>query len=232
MTRASPKPLRAGELASYLAESRGLERDYIGELVHSRRWAWRVAGGCGILALLGLGLGIAGLAQPPAPPVVLRVDNATGAVERVTLMTAEETSYGEVVDTYWLNQYVLHRESYDYNTLQLNYDTTALLSAPAVQREYYRLYEGSEARDQVLADRVRITVRIQSIQPNGQGQATVRFSTQETSPNGITPPRQHRIATIAYTYVNGPMQAGDRRMNPLGFQVTSYRTDPEILSGN
>ena len=231
MTRRNPRPIRANQLKSYLEESQGLERDYIGELLTSRRWAWRVAGGCGVIAVLGVSAGIASFLQPAIPPLVLRVDNATGAVERVSLMQEQETSYGEVVDEYWLNQYILNRENYDYNTIQLNYDTTALLSAPPIQQEYYKLFEGAAARDQVLSNKARIVVRVRSIQPNGKGQATVRFSTQQLNSNGTKAPQQHQIATIGYAYVNGPMRASDRRINPLGFQVTSYRADPETLAG-
>lgn len=230
MRKKEPKPVKAQELQTYIAESRGLERDYIGELVGSRKRAWWAAGAAFVLGLAGLGVGIAGFSQPAPPPLVLRVDNATGAVERVTVMREHETSYGEVVDEYWLNQYVLNRESYDYNTIQLNYDTTALLSSPTVQQEYYKLFDGPNARDRVLSNKARIVVTVRSIQPNGRGQATVRFSTQQFNSNGTQEPPQHQIATIGYTYVNSPMNASDRRINPLGFQVTSYRADPEVLS--
>ena len=37
------------------------------------------------------------------------------------------------------------------------------------------------------------------------------------------------IATIAFAYVKAPMAEGDRLRNPLGFQVTSYRADPEVV---
>ena len=81
-----------------------------------------------VLAFLGLGAGWAGLSQEAPDPLILRVDNATGNVDLVTTMKEQETSYGEVVDSYFLNKYVLNRESYDYDTIQTLYDTTALLS--------------------------------------------------------------------------------------------------------
>lgn len=232
MKKRETKKVRADELNSYMDESRGLERDYIGELVGSRRRAWFAAGAFGILGVLGVAAGIAGLSQTAPDPVVLRVDNATGAVDRVTVMREHETSYGEVVDQYWLNQYVLNRESYDYDTIQLTYDTTALLSSPDVQQQYYKVFEGSNARDVVLSNRARIVVSVRSIQPNGRGQATVRFRVQQVNRNGTTENPENLIATIGYTYVNAPMSAADRRINPLGFQVTSYRVDPETLSTN
>lgn len=226
------KPVKAQQLNSYYEESRGLERELINEFIKSRKTAWRVAGGVGIFGLFGMICGVVGFSQPAPTPLVLRVDNTTGAVDVISVMREHETSYGEVVDRYWLNQYVLNRETYDYDTIQLNYDTTALLSAGAVQQEFYKIYEGEEARDKVLSNKARITVKVRSIQPNGRGQATVRFTTQQHESSGTVGPKQHQIATIGYTYVGAPMKSSDRLLNPLGFQVTSYRADPEILLNN
>ena len=38
-----------------------------------------------------------------------------------------------------------------------------------------------------------------------------------------------RIATVAFTFTKAPMAEGDRLRNPLGFQVTSYRSDAEVV---
>ncbi|MCZ2327841.1 virB8 family protein, partial [Bartonella sp. F02] len=200
--------------------------------VKSRRNAWRIAGITCVFGLLGMACGVVGFSQPAPTPLILRVDNATGAVDVVSVMREHETSYGEVVDIYWLNQYVLNRESYDYDTIQLTYDTAALLSAPNVQQEFFSIYDGDNARDRVLANRARITVKVRSIQPNGRGQATIRFTTQKHNSNGTYEPQQHMIATVGYTYVGAPMKSSDRLLNPLGFQITSYRVDPEMLSNN
>ncbi|WP_074381488.1 virB8 family protein [Bartonella doshiae] len=232
MKRKQVKPVKAEQLNSYYEESRGLERELISEFIRSRKTAWRVAGAIGIFGLFGMMCGVVGFSQPAPTPLVLRVDNATGAVDVISVMREHETSYGEVVDRYWLNQYVLNRETYDYDTIQLNYDTAALLSAPTVQQEFYKIYDGENARDKVLSNKARITVKVRSIQPNGRGQAIVRFTTQQHDSNGVAEPKQHQIATIGYTYVGAPMKSSDRLLNPLGFQVTSYRSDPEVLLNN
>ena len=36
------------------------------------------------------------------------------------------------------------------------------------------------------------------------------------------------IATLTFAYTKAPMLESDRIRNPLGFQVDSYRADPEI----
>lgn len=227
------KRIRTEGFDQYLVETRGLERDYIGEVLKSRKSAWMMAAGCMMLAVLGVGAGWAGLSQDAPDPLILRVDNATGNVDVMTTTKEAETTYGEVVDIYFLNKYVLNRESYDYDTIQSLYDTTALLSNPAVQREYYALFEGQNARDKTLSNRTKIIVHARSISPSaGGGTAVVRFTTQRRHTNGTTEAPQNWIATIGYTYINAPISAADRRINPLGFQVISYRVDPESVATN
>ena len=109
------------------------------------------------------------------------------------------------------------------------------MSDPEVQREYYALFEGAQARDNVLKDRTKIVVQIRSITPTPEtdspgGTAVVRFSTQLKHSNGSLEPLQNWIATIGYTYKDATMSSMDRRINPLGFQITSYRVDPETLT--
>lgn len=239
-------PLRSEDVQQYLEESRGLERDYRAEVLHSRQIAWRLVLGSSTLTAVSL---LALLCLTPLKtntPFVLRVDNATGHVDVLTTLRMSERSYGEVVDSYFLNQYVLNREGYDYTTLQSAYNTTALLSDPDVQRDYYALFEGSQARDKVLKNHAKIIVSVRSITPTpegatpetgspgtgspGSGIAVVRFSTQVKHSNGHNEPLHHWIATIGYTYKDAVISSFDRRINPLGFQVTSYRVDPETLN--
>ena len=224
--------MRATDLAQYLEESRGLERDYLEELVRSRRAAWRVAVSAAVLLAAALAA-MASLAPlKRVEGFVLRVDNATGAVDVVTSLRDGQASYGEVVDRYFVNRYVLHREGYEYETLQTAYDSTTLMSSPEVQREYAALFDGPKARDKVLVNRARIQVKVRSITPGTTSNtALVRFATRTVRADGGAEPEQSLVATIGFRYVGGPMREQDRLVNPLGFQVTSYRVDPEIVGG-
>ena len=214
----------------YLEESRGLERDLLLEQRRSRRAAWRVAAvSWALLALSLLGFALL-LPLKRVEPFVVRVDNATGAVDIVTVLKTTPESYGEAVDKYWLNRYVLARESYDHETVQATYDATVLLSMPAVQREFQAIYDGQEARDRVLGNRIRLVVRVRSITP-AKDTAMVRFVRSRRATDGSSEIEESLVASIGFRYVAAPMREEDRLVNPLGFQVTSYRVDPETLSG-
>lgn len=226
------RPIKSKKIAHYLAESRGLERDYIGEILNSRKWAWIIASVFGGLALFGLIAGVIGIQREVPPPVVLRVDNATGAVDGVQTMAEKEATYGEITDQYWLNQYVLNRESYDDNTIQKSYEATGLMSTPEVAHQYQALYRGANARDQVLGKYARIAVTVRSIVPDVEmGIGSVRFTTQQMHSNGTKKAPRNWIATVRYHYLRKvAMKPEARRINLLGFQVSSYRIDPETLA--
>jgi type IV secretion system protein VirB8 len=225
-------PIASEDLGAYLAESRGLERDYLREVLRSRRAAWRAAATAASIAFVSLavtGIQIKESAKP-VPPFILRVDNATGQTDVLSVMKTREDSYGDIVDRYWLSQYVLHRESYDYQTIQVDYNATGLMSTAEVAADYRHTFEGDTARDKVLSDKARILVDMETppVLNQGTSTATVRFKTvlhwQNSRPDEV----RHWVATVAYRYVNSAMKPQDRLINPLGFQVQSYRVDPEL----
>ncbi|MDD2859576.1 MAG: type IV secretion system protein [Acidiphilium sp.] len=228
--------VKSEDVQSYLEESRGLERSYLREVLRSRRNAWLVAGG----ATLGAFFCLAVLAvqikesSQPVPPFILSVDKSTGEVGVVSVMKEHKESYGEITDQYWVAQYVIHRESYDWQTIQADYDATGLMSAPDVAADYEKIFQGDNARDKTLANKARITVTLEApplVDPS-TSTATARFTTTLHWRNGQPDTVKHWIATIAYRYVDSPMKPRDRLINPLGFQVTSYRLDPELGSQN
>jgi len=215
----------------YLSETRGLERDYLAELVTSRRRAWRVAMGFGTLSAMSVVgmLGVVVSHRNPPPPPVFTIDRSTGHVDMVTTLANDEIEPGWAVAKQYINTYVLNREGYDYNSLQLFYNTTGLMSSERVQAEYGKLWQGDDALDKKLGDTATISVDIKSIVEGPDQTATVRFSTTTRHNNGMVTGPVNYIATLAYRYVGAPMKEDDRRIDALGFQVTSYRVDPESV---
>jgi len=77
--------------------------------------------------------------------------------------------------------------------------------------------------------RMTVDVEVKSVSPIGSNAALVRFDTVQTDSNGHAQPPSPFVAVIKYRYSTAPMSVEDRFVNPLGFQVTSYRKDPEAL---
>lgn len=216
----------------YLKETKGLERDYMAEIVKSRAIWQRVAMLCMALTFVAV------LWHQFNPithkePFVLRVNNTTGAVDMVSTVKDQEKTYGEVVDTFFIADYVRSYESYNYHSIQDNYDKTILMSADDVANGYRKIYEGSEttpARDAFLGQSGTRKVEILSVVPDiEKGIATVRFQTTTAKDNqGVI--LENWVATLTYEYVSAKIDENVRLLNPLGFVVTSYRVDKELGS--
>lgn len=216
--------IKSEDLAAHLERSRGLERDYLGELVTSRRRAWRIATAAGVLAFAAVGA-VAGLTPLKAPPelYVVRVDNATGSIEHVSTLGEPMDDYGNRIAKYFLNTYVLNCEGYSWQTIQEQFDTCALLSSPPMQTRYGKRYEGPDAPTTRLRDLGAIDVQVHSITLGANQSATIRFTTVEHEvASGQAQSTRHLIATMGYEYVNVPLTENVARRNPLGFQVVRY----------
>jgi type IV secretion system protein VirB8 len=167
-------------------------------------------------------------------PYLIRVDSATGVPDIITTLKAEDVGAEEVTQKFFLADYVRARETYDWNTLQVDYDKTRLYSSPLLAKEYGKLFEGDEALDKKYGSKVRATVQIQSVVPTSPTTGTVRFSKTTRYLDDSSNGQETRwVATIAFTF-NSPakLRESERLINPFGFQVVSYRVDPELVGGS
>lgn len=198
----------------------------------SEKRAWIVASIASFLAISAWIVIILLFPLKKTVPYVIRVDSSTGVPDIITTLKAKEVSLDETVNKYWLAQYVRCRETYDWNTLQKDYDTVKLLSSKVVDEEYSSLFTGKQALDIKYKNNVKISIEIISIVP-GDSCGTVRFLKKTKKVNEENPTTSKWIATIAYEYLNpSSLNESDRLINPFGFQVLSYRIDPELISEN
>ncbi|MBJ7317163.1 MAG: virB8 family protein [Brevundimonas sp.] len=219
------------DLKLYFAEARRWDQDRLADALRSRRLAWTAAGAAGGLALAAT-LAVALLAPlKTSEPFVIRVDEATGAVDVVRGLSTETgpVRYDEAVSKYFLGQYVRSRESYLDPAAEDAFRLVALMSAPAEQRRWAELYRGSnpESPQNLYGRDGEAVVSIRAIGFINDRVANVRF--RRTVRHAQQTIQSDWIATIAFTYTRAPMSEADRLRNPLGFQVVSYRADPEVI---
>lgn len=216
------------------AQGNDWESSRVHQVELSERRAWKVAGVAVAVAAIAV-CGLSFLAPlKESVPYVVRVDNATGIPDIVTSIKDREVTGDDVMDKYWLAQYVRSRETFDWYTLQKDYTTVGMLSSPNVGAGYAQLFEGKDALDKTYGKTMRATIEIVSVVPTGRGTGTVRFiktekrTDQEGAPGIVT----KWIATIAYEYRSAAQTKESARLiNPFGFQVLSYRADPELAGG-
>jgi type IV secretory pathway component VirB8 len=122
----------------------------------SEQRAWRVVTVLAIcIVLLAVAIALM-LPLKENTPYVIRVDNTTGVPDIVTAMDTKGVSFDEVMDKYWLAQYVRAHETYDWYTLQKDYDTVGLLSTARVGQEYAALFDGKGALDKTRCHRLEL----------------------------------------------------------------------------
>ena len=198
---------------------------------NSERKAWNVAKVMTALVVLSIVAIAFMMPLKESIPFLVRVDSTTGVPDIVTRLDEQTVRFDEVMDKYWLARYVTARESYDWNIIQKDYDAVGMMSAPNVAQQYQRLFEGDDALDKRYANRTKVVVKIISVVPNGKGIGTVRFIKETSNVDDVsnsTAITSKWIATIGYEYrTTSLLRESHRLVNPMGFQATTYRVDPE-----
>jgi len=218
------------EKDKYFFRIRGLEKSVLEELISSRRRAWFVAIGVGLIAFLSLSTQIFIIYRysQPLTEHILTVNKDTGEAQEVSLLK-DQKSYGEVIDKYWVAQYVIRHNAYDYYNIQSDYSSITLMSSRPVFDEYAKLFQGKDRIDAKYGDSIVTTVTIKAVilSPD-KSTAEIRFSTQtyHRSTDTTDAPKNF-VATIGYEYQQRLMTASQRQVNPLGFTVTAYRVVEE-----
>lgn len=185
-----------------------------------------------ICSLAILAFLVAMLMRTEPEPVVLRVDNSTGATTMLRSMRDDQDKYDEVINKYWLAQYVRTCEHYDWYSINEAFEACKLMSDDPVARQYAIKVQAEHSPLNVLRDTGKIAVQIVSIVFVGDT-AQVRFTTQKVNNSGEnidSSPLQKWIATVTFAFKPSLMFTEQQRLvNPLGFRVYSYRVDPEVL---
>ena len=199
----------------------------------SERKAWLVAKCAMACSILFAGAIFMLTPLKTVVPFVIQTDKTTGLSTVLHLANADDIPVSEMMNKYWVSEYVKAREGYDWRTLEQEYITVRELSLPNVFDVYASQY-GVDKKDSIenkLKDDFRVRVELKSVVINNDHVATVRFS-KITFDNktGKEKARNHWTATLAWEYFPEFEVPEERRIiNPFGFKITSYRVDPELV---
>lgn len=218
-------------LDAYYAQGASWNQDRLQSVRSSQRIAWWIAGAACVVAVLEAAALLLLMPLKTVVPYTLMVDRTTGYVQALKPLDAEKIAPDSALTQSFLVQYVIAREGFDLSTVNQNYRKVALFSADTARSSYLTQMQVSNPASPLLAypRGTVIDTRVKSVSPVGQDAALVRFDTIRTDANGQAQPPSPWIAVIRYKYSTAPMALDDRFVNPLGFQVVSYRKDPEAL---
>ena len=223
-------PAAEQDLAVYFKEARRWDEDRLAAAIGSRRLAWGVAAGAGALAIVAV-LAVAALAPlKSVEPFVVRVDRTTGAVDVMSgLQGGDHLTFEEAVSKYFLGLYVRAREGWLPGAAEQSFRQVSILSTPEEQQRWADVFRPANPQSPQVAwgQTAEAQIDIRSISFVSPKVATIRFHRLLRQAQKTT--ESDWVATIAFTYSKAPMAEADRLRNPLGFQVLSYRADPEVV---
>lgn len=195
----------------------------------SRTVAWRVAMAAGAVALLEA-LALAAL-QPlkTVTPYVVSVDRQSGYVETVRGLDLGKIGQDSAIAQSFVVQYVIARETFDAADLKGAYHKVMLWSAGEVKGQYGRAMERSNPQSplNLYPATTQVSTRIKSVSMLSATSALVRFETERRDQGSTGVETRPYTAVLSFRYSGAPMRMEDRFINPLGFQVISYRRDAE-----
>lgn len=219
-----------GDLDKYFAEARSWDFDRAREANKQKRIAYIVGAG-------GIAFGLAMLAWHVAAPLrsvepyVIRVDRQTGAIDVITRLTnTRNITADEAVNKFFLSTYVREREGWNASAAQEMYRKVLALSVPQEQEKFaaQRRPQNPNSPAALYKAGEVISVAVRNITFINPRVAQIRFTRTTTLPGNVVDQTANWVATINFKYVDKPETEAGRLDNPLGFQVVSYRADPEI----
>jgi type IV secretion system protein VirB8 len=162
-------------------------------------------------------------------PFVVQIESDTGITSIIDPYSTDIISADKSLHTYFIVKYLRARETYDTSTYDYNYTTVARVLSSSRVYAGFRAYLNNKTLSPITryGAATSTTVQIRSVQILKAGSlAQVRFRIVEEGQGRRT---YDKIATISYTFVPMQLDAEERYINPLGFQVTSYQVDDEVL---
>ncbi len=222
-------PAGPADRQSYYAMSRSWSDDRLDALAASRRVAWIVASLAIAIALLEA-LALVALAPlKTVVPYTLMVDRTTGYAQMLEGTRSPSISPQSALTQSLLAQYVIARETFDIGSVSDQYQKVALWSAEGARADYLMAMPASNPASPInLYPRSTVVqTRIESVSPIAPMTVMVRFVTERRDAGQGQGRPMYWAAIIRYRYSGEPMSLADRLVNPLGFQVVSYRREQE-----
>jgi type IV secretion system protein VirB8 len=211
----------------YFKDGETWDQEIFANLSLSRNRAWLISFFCMgtvILALIAL---VLLLPLKSFAPYVITVDKSTGYVEVTKGLYEGNITVDQAVTESNLVRYVNTRESYNPSVLRENYSFVTLMSTSTALSEFQHLWDGKNPDNPSvqMGTKAAITIKIKSVSFLNDRTAAVRFLREYHAEGQIKTSDWN--AVMDFQYVKAPMRMEDRFQNPLGFQVISYRVNPE-----
>ena len=167
-------------------------------------------------------------------PYVIEVEEKTGVPTVVEQLNQSSFTADVALKRYFLYSFVKAAEGYNPGTFRDDYKSLMLLSTPNVFRQIQKLISPRNEKSpaSMIGSRGIIEVALKSISFYTPNNATVRYRLKNVGTVMGFANNRDMIADIEFKFVNLNLSAEERYINPLGFQVTKYVVDQELVIGS
>jgi type IV secretion system protein VirB8 len=227
------RPTPSTERNAKYAQAASWAADIHGSLRASRRVAWIIAGAAVLVALFEA-LALAALTPlKTVVPYTILVDRQTGYVQTIEGLKPGGLTQDAAVTQSFLVQYVIARETFDAADLRENYQKVMVWSGENARSQYRREMDKTNPSSPLVINTATTIVKttVKSVSLLSPTTALVRFDTTRLDPGASIGDVRSYAAVMSFRYTGAPMRMEDRFINPLGFQILSYRRDAETVTG-
>ena len=224
------------ELEAYFAESASWDADRAAERGRALRMAYAVAGAGWLAAVSACGALLCLMPLKHVEPFVIRVDSSTGVTDVVPVYSGH-ADLNESVTRYLLSHYVSVCERFNFATAESDYEECGSFHSPKQNQLWYAAWNPANPHSplNVYKDGTTVRAQVQSVSffTRGSGVADlaqVRYVKAQRPSGGGEEQFTHWIATIQYAYTAPSADPKLRGWNPLGFKITDFRPEPEVVT--
>lgn len=166
-------------------------------------------------------------------PYVIEVNTTTGETQVKRALKEGALTQSEALTKYWIIKTVRARVGYDAQDLEKQYEAVQMMSDRKEFARYNKEFNPKNPTSpyQIYGDKVTIGVRVKSVSFIDKDTALVRIDTIEKRRGGGIDDPMPWTVTLSYQFTFEPRTEAERFENPLGFQVTKWRMDAEVETG-
>ena len=166
-------------------------------------------------------------------PYVIEVEEKTGIPTVVEQLNQTSFTADVTLKRYFLYSFLKAAEGYNPGSFKDDYERLMLFTTPAVFRQIQSKInprnENSPAAK--IGNRGMIEVALKSISFPTPNTAVIRFRLRNVGSVYGFENNRDMIADVDFRFANLNLSLEERYVNPLGFQVTKYVVDQEIVRG-
>lgn len=223
------------ELTTYFQEAASWDADRAALRARALRVAYAIAGAGWLAALAACGALVGLMPLKRVEPFVIRVDSTTGVTDVVPVYTGH-AEIAEAVTRYLLTHYVSVCERFNFGTAESDYEECGAFHNAQRNQAWSAAWNPTNPRSPLNLYKDGATVRVQvqavSFFTRGTGVqdlAQVRYLKAQRAAGGGDEQITHWIATIQYAYAAPSTDPKTRQWNPLGFKITDFKPEPEVV---